>query len=411
MNQKQPTTPPQPIRGSWEDLLSQARQKAANFNDEAIPLFYKVFDGLCKLPEDRRTQGDGKLQTLLVHSALALQGYLNLRDRYDESLDVLARARDASDANMRGEWEAQIADVLLQAGRTDEGIARLYDLATQPDAEAGDWARLVMALVRVHRPQAALPYLDEAEQRLAARVGDMTAVVEEGEDAPEVGSEASYLADLRAVVALESHDWKAGVAAFEQALERNSAYSQHLHLVYGRLINAGRYEDAVAFLNRDQGRPVRSGFWRGLSLFKQGKVNDAKRVWERVTEIKAEQAEPGSLFEYVLSHYYLGDEAGTAMAGVLGMIRQQQQSVMWSLFLLAGLGWAMRKDMVSARSNIEIAVTQRKSAAEGKLLPYQYWQMVVGLLDEEAQSALSGFFETEYEVEHEIKHEAEGKSL
>ena len=99
------------------------------------------------------------------------------------------------------------------------------------------------------------------------------------------------------------------------------------------------------------------------------------------------------------------------MAGVLGMIRQQQQSVMWSLFLLAGLGWAMRKDMVSARSNIEIAVTQRKSAAEGKLLPYQYWQMVVGLLDEEAQSALSGFFETEYEVEHEIKHEAEGKSL
>ncbi len=395
MNARQPSPTPQPIRGSWEDLFAQGQQKAANFNDEAIPLLRKVFDGLRRLPESKRKSGDGRLQDLLIRSALALHGYLNLRDRYDESLEVLAQAQDSVAPDDRDEWETQIADVLLQAGRTDEGIARLYALAQRSDTEVGDWGRLVMALVRAGQPQAALPYLDEAEARLSeASTQADTGAEEAGDDAGYEGG-VSYLQGLRAVVAIESQDWEKGVAAFKEVLDGKGAYAQHPHLVYGRLINAGRHEDAQPFLNRDQRHPVRSGFWRGLSLFKQGQADEAKRTWQRVTGIKPDQGDQGSLVEYTLSHFYLGDETGSALAGVLGVIREQQQRVPWSLFLLAGIGWAVRHDLDAARSNLQIAVAQRKSAAEGRLLPHQYWFMVEGALDDEAKAALREYFEAE----------------
>ena len=396
MNARQPAPAPQPLRGSWEDLFAQGQQKAANFNDEAIPLLRKVFDGLRRLPESKRKSGDGRLQDLLIRSALALHGYLNLRDRYDESLEVLAQAQESVDPDDRDEWETQIADVLIQAGRTDEGIARLHALAQQPESEVGDWGRLVMALVRAGKPQAALPYLDEAEARLTAASAQAEAGAEgTAEDDADYEGEASYLQGLRAVVAIESQDWERGVAAFKEVLDGRGAYAQHPHLVYGRLINAGRHEDALLFLNRDQGHPVRSGFWRGLSFFKQGQAGEAKRTWQRVTSIKPDQGDQGSLVEYTLSHFYLGDETGSALAGVLGVIREQQQRVPWSLFLLAGIGWAVRHDLDAARSNLQIAVAQRKSAAEGRLLPHQYWFMVEGALDDEAKAALREYFEAE----------------
>ena len=48
------TTPPQrppspPIKGSWEALLEEAQGYARNFNDQAIPTYQRIVDGLLAL--------------------------------------------------------------------------------------------------------------------------------------------------------------------------------------------------------------------------------------------------------------------------------------------------------------------------------------------------------------------------
>ncbi len=413
MNQRQPAAPPPVLSGSWQDVFNQAQQKAANFNDEAIPLYYKVFNGLGRLPKSRRNANNDKLQDLFAHSAMALQGYLNLRDRYDESLEVLAQARNEMEPDEQDQWNGQIIDVLIQAGRVDEGLERLYALARQDDAELGDWARLVMALLRVDRPQEALAALDEAEKALA----DATSAGADQELAGGTGQEAdnepdhdaahdadiaeardrelAYLLGLRSLTAIEAGEWEQGVALFDEVVARQGAYANSPHLFYSRLINAGRYDDALPLLDRDRARPIRSGFWRGLSLFKQGRKREAENVWKRVVAVQGENANENSIVEYSLAHFYLGDEDRVALTSLLNLVREQKQRVPWAIFMLIGLGWVVRDDLTAARSNFEIAVAQLKSAAEGPRIAYHFWQMSEGLLDDTFKAALRDYFEAD----------------
>ena len=76
-------TAPRPIKGSWEDLFSQAQQLASNYNDEAIAIYQRVFNGLMALPAAAREAGERRLFNLMMATGVELQGYLNLRDRYD----------------------------------------------------------------------------------------------------------------------------------------------------------------------------------------------------------------------------------------------------------------------------------------------------------------------------------------
>ena len=92
-----------------------------------------------------------------------------------------------------------------------------------------------------------------------------------------------------------------------------------------------------------------------------------------------------------MSHYYLGDHDGIGLASVLRAINDSPD--FWGLFYLAGLGWAMRNDMVTARSDMELALIRRKSLAEGRLLARTWWQFCADLLDESKQSQLAEFFE------------------
>ena len=50
----------------------------------------------------------------------------------------------------------------------------------------------------------------------------------------------------------------------------------------------------------------------------------------------------------------------------------------------------MRNDMVTARSDMELALIRRKSLAEGRLLARTWWQFCADLLDESKQSQLAG---------------------
>src|ERR1044071_592745 len=82
---------PPPIKGSWDDLYLQAQRHARNYNDEAVALYQRVFDGLLKLPPAARAAGENRLYNLMMTTGVELQGYLNLRDRYDESLAIIEK--------------------------------------------------------------------------------------------------------------------------------------------------------------------------------------------------------------------------------------------------------------------------------------------------------------------------------
>ncbi len=98
------------------------------------------------------------------------------------------------------------------------------------------------------------------------------------------------------------------------------------------------------------------------------------------------------LLELVLSHYYLGDEGGIGLGMVLDALRDQDNEF-WGLFYLAGLGWAMRDDMTTARSDMKIAQMRRKSMAEGKRLPRHWWYFCTDLLTVEQQATMAEYFE------------------
>ena len=46
------------VGGSWVDLLQQAQRMAQQFNDNAIPAFLKIIDGLSRLPQAQLQRGD-----------------------------------------------------------------------------------------------------------------------------------------------------------------------------------------------------------------------------------------------------------------------------------------------------------------------------------------------------------------
>ena len=97
-----------------------------------------------------------------------------------------------------------------------------------------------------------------------------------------------------------------------------------------------------------------------------------------------------TIWNLYLSHYYLGDHDGVGLASVLRAINDNPD--FWGLFYLAGLGWAMRNDMVTARSDMELALIRRKSLAEGRLLARTWWQFCADLLDELQANAVGRIF-------------------
>jgi tetratricopeptide (TPR) repeat protein len=385
MNRRQPARPaPQPVKGSWEDLLLQAQQLARSYNDQAIPLYRKIVDGLLALPPAQREAGKRRLHNVLMAAGLDLQGYLNVRDRLDEALAVVDQVRAVADAEDAENLATLRIEILLQSGHADEAFAELRAAAEAPDATLGDWGALVMAHIRAGRAQDALPVLDQMEQ---------TAIAAAGEGAQEPSrSDAAYIAGLRGITALEAGDIDAGIAHFERVMQLGGAYAQNLHLLYGRLIHAGRYDEALRFVDQDQARPVRAAFWRGVALQHKGESALARRKWESIVNTDLVKSDQNSIMEYVLAHYYLGDPQGKGLEIVLQAMRDQR-SVPWVMLFLAGLGWAVRGDLRSARSNLQLAVTQRKSLAEGSRLPKHYWFFTQDVVKPEIAAQLAEFFE------------------
>jgi tetratricopeptide (TPR) repeat protein len=371
------------IKGSWEDLLNQAHRAAASQNDEAIALYEKVRNGLLRLPEAQRAAQDGRLQEMLEAAAANLHVYLTQRERYDNALAALDQLATIGDEESQKAWQQRRAMVLVQAGRTDQALAELRALTTGETVRLTDWGNLVMQYAKLKDFEQATAVIQEAAQWQSTH-GDVA----------KANEDAGYLENLRCIVALASGRYAEGVAHFEAASRLDPYYRERPYLLYARLVFYGQLDLALPWIQRDTRHPIRSSFWHGVVLKRQGKGEVARRQWEGVIRSITPQTDNEQFIELVLSFYYLGDPEGQGLNGVLRAL-QSGGVQSWVLLFLAGLGWMLRGSLTNARTNFALAVSRRKAQAEGSKLSAELWQHCQDLLDAEAQAQIVDYFQTE----------------
>jgi tetratricopeptide (TPR) repeat protein len=388
------------IKGSWEDLLAQAHRAAANQSDEAIALYEKVRDGLQRLPEKVRAANEGRLKELAEEAAANLHVYLTQRERYDEALAALAYLEERADEETRLGWRQRRAMVLALAGRHEEALQQMRTLAESADGRLVDWGNLAIQYTRLHRFAEAEAIINEAiawvEQ---ARLAGTWTETEPAED-------AAYLANLRSVLAIAAGRFAEGVAHYEESAELDPYYRERPYLLYVRLMFHDQMELALPWFQRDKLHPIRAGLWHGVALKRMGKPDEARKRWEQTARQVNEKTNNEEFVEAVLLYYYLGDEEGNGLSASLQVLQSggTQSPV---LFFLAGLGWMLRGNVKSARTNFAVALTRRKAVAESSKLPPELWQHCRDLLSEEDQEAIREFFETDRHPAERATHEAD----
>lgn len=378
-----PTQADAPIKGSWEALLQQANEYASSYNDGAIPVYEKIYNRLQKVPRVQRQAANQRLQNIYMQAAVNLHAYLIMRERYDEGLAIIPVLQDEMDADEITRWEIHAAHLLVQQGRQDDAVARLTAVAEKAESDLDVWGELASVLLQLRRH-------DEAD----AVIERMDAWVAEHHDTETDAQrrDAGAVASLRASGALRRKEWTDAAHWLDVAVEFDQEYEARRMLLAIELIRAGEFKMGDRFLAKAHQDAVRTKFWRGYSLWRQGEAERADALWEDVTEADLEE-DTSMISEYVLASYYLGDKSTTGLSTVLGIL-SEDASQHWGIYFLAGLGWAIRGNAQSAKADMETAMLQRRAGGEGRHLPYSAWLYVTDLTDAAMQQQLARYFET-----------------
>lgn len=378
-----------PIKGSWEAVLQEAQQLATQQNDEAIPLFEKLVNRLSKLPANKRLAHEGRLQKIFIIAAMNGQSYLTLRERYDDALAMLAQLETYGDEHEQAYAQFQRAMVLFMAERNDEAIAAVRTRVESDDADISDWGQLVISHLRLQQIEQAHAALAEAEAWMQQ---EFALEIVSPEEQPEW---RAYVETLRADVALREEQWEEAAGYFDKAIAIDNMYAKNMHLFYTSLIQAGQPALALRYITQDRDYPIRMNFWQGVAEKRLGNEEAAHSAWQNVLDIDLEQNDEPSFSEYVLTHYYLGDKERIGLGNILRIL-QEDRRYDWQTLFLAGLGWAIQGNVTSANTNFQFAVSQRRTAAMGKRLPYQTWTYCLDLLPEPVQEQVKRYFDTEW---------------
>lgn len=382
-----PTQQSTSLKGSWEEMYARARRMASNRNDEAIALYEKLVTRLSKIPKEQRQLNDERLQKLLMSATAGAQSYLNLRERYEDALHIMDVTRtQIEDEEELESFDLHRADILIMAGQSEKAVAILRQVAQNNDNSVEHLGPIFRLYLQEKEWDKAASFLEEIEKQAEAEIAAES-------DATEAARVQGFVDSCHALMALEMHKWDAAISWYEKMAENGSEFSQNFQFLYIPLIHQGQYEAALPFIQRDKARKVRSGFWEGLAQYHLGNQSAAERAWKKVIATSLTEEEARFLFEYTLAHYYLGDKEREALELVLRVIREVE-TPNWTLFVLAGLGWAARGVMNSAHTNFSIALDQRRSLAQGRLLPPELFNFVRDLVDEPHRDEVAKYFES-----------------
>lgn len=372
-----------PIKGSWEDQLFQAQQLVSQQNDSAIPIFQKLLDRLGLLPAAQRAAANGRLEQILRRAAIDLIYFLTYRERYDEALATITQVKTFLEENELAQWDRHAIYILVQAGQIDSALERLRALAATGVLD--DWGDMLFIALDHNRLEDAVDAVRQADAMLNKLLNQ--------EQDPEVANVyRGYVAILKSRLALAQGNIQESMAWFEHAAAMDKRHRNHPQPFYTQVLDKGYYDEALTLIRRDSQNPMRAGFWAGLALKRQGDAAAAERQWFKVIQTKLPEQGDVDLLELVLAHYFLGDKKGVGLGMTLNTI-QEEPEAFWGLYFLAGLGWALRGDMTTARSDLRLAVMRHKSMAQGARLERHWGRIAADLLGPETYAALAEFFE------------------
>ena len=285
------------------------------------------------------------------------------------------------DAEALLSWQVNRAKLLSWAGQTAEALDLLQAQVAQWPLDIPARWLLFDLYVEVGRLAEAEALVAELEAAVAAADGG----------AGDLDLRRALASYLRSALALEQEAWADAFAHFRRAAEQSEAYQDNWHMLYRPLILRHQSEWANRALNREPSEASQR-FWRGLSGRYAGDERGAKVEWQQAAAVDIEQVWVRSAVDWILAHYYLGDEQRVGLELALRLLSRPQYEPEPILLVLAALGWALRDDWSSVRVNLDFALARYRENLQDVLLPDLFWHITRDLVGEARFAEFERYF-------------------
>jgi tetratricopeptide (TPR) repeat protein len=360
------------LPGSYEDLFRQGQALAQAGNMQAaIEVYFRLVERLRRLSEVILTRRP-ELRDMQLQASLQLAELLRMEGRLAEAIEVeeglLKTHPDKSNV-----WQRDLALLRIRKGEADQGLQELKNLAEQDPDDVQGWIVL------------------GNEARIEGRFAESQAAFDRALEVAGQKGDPGLLADahygrfllLNAMGRLDE-----ALAAWEEALSQQPAAQNTIREVYTALTDAGRYVQALVYVERDD-NALQAGFQRGLLAQLAGDPDKAKREWQAVAAL-----DPMS-FEYGQDCWA---EAALRVGAPDSVIERMQQLMRrhgsLRLLVLSGMAMAMRGERETAQRQFEqVTSLLRHSRPPKQKLDSADWRLLCSLVaDEGLRASLKPYF-------------------
>jgi tetratricopeptide (TPR) repeat protein len=360
-----------PLPDSYQGLFSHAQMAQRSGDVEgAIAIYRRLNEKLDRL-SDRILERRPDLREMHQQAGLALSDLLLTDARYAEAYAVRSHLLDRY-PDLPDDWRRDLATLRIAKGEVDAGLAELQALAEEEPSDPTGW--LVLGTEA------------RTEGRFAESEAALDRAVEVAAQDAEQAVGIAYYQRFLLFKAMGRLD--AAIAAWEEAVSCDAAVGVTVHEVYSMLTDAGRFGEARSYVARDT-NPLRAGLQRGLLANLTGNPAEARHEWRAVAQLDPLDHEQGHEC-WVEAVLRLGDSE-PALEFLQVHLAQNRTP---RLFVLSGIGWAMRDDeqLASVLFQQAISLVRRRRPPKQKL-DSSDWRLLDSLVtDENLKTALKPYF-------------------
>jgi tetratricopeptide (TPR) repeat protein len=360
-----------PLPDSYAGLHSRALDAARAGNvEDSITLLRRLTDRLSQLGEPI-LQRRPDLRDLHQQARLEFASLLASEGRYAEALEAEQVLLDTN-PDKADVWRRDLAVLRVAKGDVEAGLAELQFLADGSPDQPANW--IVLA----------------RENLLAGRLADSKRALDRAQ-AVCPKDDVDTLAQIylqRFLLYKEMKQLDDALSAWEQAVKLKPEASTTVDDVVTTLIQAGRYGQAQSYAARNE-NALQAGFEQGLIASLTGKPIDARDAWREVAKLDPDKFEYGhdAWVEAVLR---LGDP-DPALEWLQESLPRHGTA---RSLLLAGIGWAMRRDAEMAEILFQQAIhLMRRERPPRQKLDGADWRLLDSLVtDDEMKAKLKSYF-------------------
>ncbi len=385
---KRPSAPP--VRGSWEEMLAEARQLAIRDDERAGEKYELLISRLVKLPLERLVANDNRMQRMLEECMFTYQSFLARRNRLQDAIDLQAdQLLFIFDTDAMAVWNERQAYMLGWLGRHDESLALMAKVQAETPWDVSLRWQLFEMYRKQGRTEEMAGLIEDLEGLLAALERHGIAPPDESVSTETLQGLVRY---LKMMSAIEEGEWQVAYDFFVEAATISDAYKENWHQLFRLLVMHGESKLASRALNREKS-PASQGFWRGLNGFYSGDKEGSKVEWEQVIRIPIDDLLMRSAADWILSQYYLGDSKRVGLQLSLRLIENMRQNRDPLIIAIAGLGWAVQGEYSHLRTNLEFAISQLRGSFSGNKLPEFNWYFFRDLIPADEFAKIEHYFE------------------